>query len=317
MIESLRHFFTPHHTNNQKARILHPQAFVFYILLVFVIQVSLKTVRTTFPDILGFATDISVTKLVDLTNQRRVSLGLAPLTLSPTLSAAAANKASDMFSKNYWAHIAPDGKTPWDFITGAGYHYVYAGENLAKNFTDSNGVVSAWMDSPSHRDNLLKKEYQEVGFAVVNGKLNGEDTTLVVQMFGAGSSPLVAQNPVAPIIIPTQIPQPTQASLATISPTVFVSPTLPIVPTLITQGAIANTQIRVAGARLTPMFNINSVAKSASLILIGFLLIILALDSIFIWRRKIVRISGHNFAHMLFLLMLIGVVYITGSGAIM
>src|SRR3972149_9762200 len=89
-----------------------------------------------------------------------------------------------MFQENYWSHYSPDGKTPWDVILGAGYKYEYAGENLAKNFLFSNGFVDAVMNSTTHRDNLLKKEYTEVGYAIVNGTLNGEQTTLVVQEFG-------------------------------------------------------------------------------------------------------------------------------------
>lgn len=324
MFEKLRHWFTPHHTNNHRAQALHPQAFVFYILLIFVIQVSLKTVRTSFPNVLGFATDISVHTLLDLTNQKRADAGLPPLTLSPLLSSAASGKAADMFSQNYWAHVSPSGKTPWDFIIGSGYHYVYAGENLAKNFNDSKAVIDAWMNSPSHRDNVLKKEYRDVGFAVVNGRLNGEETTLVVEEFGTPTPDFIAQNSAnnpAPLVPSTSIPQPSPtASITTIpTPTPILITPLPTIITPVTVGStdIVNpTQIKVAGASFIPIFNINTVSKLISLSLIGFLLLILGLDSIFIWHRKTVRVSGHNFAHMLFLLALIGVIYLTGTGAI-
>ena len=74
-----------------------------------------------------------------------------------------------MFSKNYWAHFAPDGSTsPWDFIHQSGYNYIFAGENLAKGFTDANSVVAAWMNSPSHRENILSNKYKDVDR--VNGK---------------------------------------------------------------------------------------------------------------------------------------------------
>src|SRR3989338_7182361 len=117
------------------------------------------------------------------------------LELNPELSLAAEKKAEDMFARNYWAHNGPNGSTPWDFIKGAGYTYIYAGENLAKDFQNSNDVVQAWMKSPSHRENILRKEYQDIGFAVVNGVLNGEETTLVIQMFGVSSSKSVAAKP--------------------------------------------------------------------------------------------------------------------------
>ena len=90
-----------------------------------------------------------------------------------------------MFAKNYWAHVSPDGTTPWVFIKSAGYSYVYAGENLARGYNTSQDVVTAWMASPEHKQNMLSSNYQNVGFAIVTGNLTGEDTVLVVEMFGS------------------------------------------------------------------------------------------------------------------------------------
>ncbi len=329
MLDKFRHLFTPYHTNNHKARALHPQAFVFYILLVFVLQISFKTIRTNFPDILGFATDISVERLLEITNQKRVESGLSPLSFSPTLSAAAANKSQDMFTQGYWAHIAPDGKTPWDFITGAGYNYIYAGENLAKSFNDSQSVVDAWMNSSSHRDNILKGEYKEIGFAVVNGNLSGEETTLVVQFFGSTSTssktstastvaaittvPLPTKtSEVLPTAVPTSLPV-----IANISPAMTASSSqVSLAPTINIQ-LVGGSQIKTAGARRAPLINIKTLTRTFSLLLIGLLLFLIGIDSIFIWKRKTLRVAGHNFAHMLFLVTLIVVVYLTGSGVIL
>lgn len=325
MLDILAHLFTPHHSNNHRARALHPQAFVFYILFMFVLQISLKTLSTTFPNILGYATDISVQRLLELTNQKRQDAGLSTLTLSPALSQAAANKAADMFTKNYWAHISPDGKTPWEFITQSGYKYVYAGENLAKNFNDSSGVVTAWMNSPSHRDNILKKEYKDVGFAVVNGHLNGEETTLVVQEFGATSTNPIAKAETEAVIevIPSNIPYPTVSKapvlLVVISPTIPVSPTAAAPNTVEIAGSQNANSARdlIADAKFLPLFNVTRISRVISLGLVAFLLALLAIDSLFIWKRKTVRVGGHNFAHLLFLVSLVGVIYLTGSGAIM
>jgi uncharacterized protein YkwD len=73
--------------------------------------------------------------------------------------------------------FSPDGTEPWDFILGEKYDYIYAGENLAKNFSTFDDVVEAWYNSPSHKENLLNKNYTEMGFAIVNGELNGYETT--------------------------------------------------------------------------------------------------------------------------------------------
>jgi hypothetical protein len=111
-------------------------------------------------------------------------------------------KAQDMADKQYFAHTSPEGLNPWHWFEQAGYEYEYAGENLAVDFTDSSDVARAWMNSPTHRENLLKKEYVDVGFAVVSGELNGKKTTLVVALYGA---PAVAVAATAT----QQTPQPT------------------------------------------------------------------------------------------------------------
>src|SRR4030065_255642 len=122
-----------------------------------------------FKNILGYATDINMPALYQLVNEQRQNNNLPPLTYNEKLAQAAYGKAQDMFTKNYWAHYAPDGATPWNFILASGYQYEYAGENLAKNFLFSQNVLDAWMASPSHRENILRKDYNEVGFAIVNG----------------------------------------------------------------------------------------------------------------------------------------------------
>lgn len=199
--DNLRHFFIPQESNNFKAKTLHIDFLSFYLIAALLLVITTKNVKLYMNSVLGYATDISVQKLLDLTNQERIKQGLGTLSINENLSHAAVSKADDMYKKNYWAHFGPDGSSPWDFIIKSGYQYEYAGENLAKNFLFSQGVVDAWMNSPTHKDNLLKKEYNEVGFAIVNGMLNGEETTLVVQMFGTPitTSPLTKTQPVEPI----------------------------------------------------------------------------------------------------------------------
>lgn len=180
-------FFIPSERNNYRAKTLHINFLTVYLALALVLVTLEQTATFTsgVGVILGIATDIKISKLFDLTNKERIKRGLSLLTYNDKLAEAAKKKAQDMFKSDYWAHFSPDGKTPWDFINGAGYKYEYAGENLAKNFMFSDTVVSAWMNSKSHRDNVLRDQYREVGFAVVNGVLEGEETTLVVEMFGA------------------------------------------------------------------------------------------------------------------------------------
>lgn len=130
--------------------------------------------------------------LVDLSNEDRVENGLSPLRHNEVLARAAQMKADHMAANGYFAHVSPDGTTPWYWIDQAGYQFITAGENLAVHFTDSYRVEEAWMNSPLHRNNILNENYKEIGIAVAKGKFEGYDTIFVVQMFGTPASVLGA-----------------------------------------------------------------------------------------------------------------------------
>jgi hypothetical protein len=185
----MKYHFVPHPEEKRRASLLSIKALLVYTFITVLVLVSFKFVPRFFPGILGYASDISVVDLLNGTNSIRAENGLPPLKLNTQLSEAAYQKATDMFQYDYWAHISPSGTKPWDFILSVNYDYAYAGENLAKNFNTSDQVVSAWVKSPSHRDNLLSPNFDDIGFAVVDGKLQGYETTLVVQMFGRPRHP--------------------------------------------------------------------------------------------------------------------------------
>ncbi len=294
MRDLLQHLFLPHHSNNHRPKVLHIDALSVYVILLAFFYYGIQTIHKQYPQVLGYATDIYVGQLLALTNAKRQEAGLSPLTLNQQLSVAAAAKAKDMFAKNYWAHNSPDGLKPWDFITEAGYHYTVAGENLAKNFTNSQGVVDAWMDSESHKDNLLKNSYKDIGFAVVNGILEGEETTLIVQMFGTTPSELAALPPGRNIENSPQNSLPQEVKL-------------PIVG-----AASAFTSVTQK-----PLVNIPTITRNIVLLFIGVLIGILAIDAWFILKRGTVRISGHNIAHILFFLMLLIVAGSVARGSIL
>src|SRR3989344_3891663 len=131
--------------------------------------------------------------LVDLANADRVAAGKTQLAVSPLLEEAARRKAEDMAAKGYFAHVSPEGLTPWYWMYVVGYNFTYAGENLAVNFIDSEDVEGAWMNSPSHRSNIVNNYFTEIGIAAIPGTWNGAPTIFVVQMFGTPlSSPRVA-----------------------------------------------------------------------------------------------------------------------------
>ena len=180
----LHHLFIPSERNNFRAKLLHIDS--LSLVLMFFLIITFFTQSTgQIGKVLGVATDITIDKLYELTNQKRGENGLSFLNLSSELSSAACAKANYMFANNLWAHYGSDGTTPWSFILSSGYRYSFAGENLAKDFMFSNDVVQAWMNSPTHRENLLRNDYKDIGFCVANGVIGSQETTLVVQMFGS------------------------------------------------------------------------------------------------------------------------------------
>ncbi len=290
---TLRHLFTPHHTNNHRAKVLHVDALLTYVFLFALFNLGTKMLHRAIPDVLGYATDIHVEQLLASTNAQRAAAGLSALTLNQKLSVAAANKAADMFAKGYWAHNSPTGATPWEFISGAGYKYTVAGENLAKNFGSSQGVVDAWMASPTHRANMVKSSYREVGFAVVNGVLNGEETTLVVQMFGTqpgGALGAVAPTPVA--VKPVEVPA--EAAVAEAGP---AAQPAKVIPETVTKPAVSGYQDVV----IKPIFNLPTLSRDIIITFMVLLMGVLAIDAWIVKRHNIVRLTGHNVAHFLFL----------------
>lgn len=128
--------------------------------------------------------DITPISIIQLTNNARRQYKVPVLKSNALLTKAATSKANDMIRQQYFAHISPTNVTPWYWFKQAGYSYSYAGENLAIDFLQSAEVMKAWLNSPSHRSNLLSTRYKDIGVAVANGKINGVDSLLVVQMFG-------------------------------------------------------------------------------------------------------------------------------------
>lgn len=122
--------------------------------------------------------------LVNLANEDRSQLALNELNVSPALTAAAQAKADDMAAKGYFSHTTPEGYDSWHWFKLVGYDYRYAGENLAVDFSDSGDVERAWMNSPTHRDNIVNPGYTEIGIAVATGTYQGRSTVFAVQMFG-------------------------------------------------------------------------------------------------------------------------------------
>jgi hypothetical protein len=151
------------------------------------ISIQPKIAQQPHNGVLSYSTNISPGDLLSGTNGQRSGNGLGTLSIDSQLMAAAQNKANDMVARNYWSHITPDGAEPWTFITGAGYQYTTAGENLAYGFDTSADTITGWMNSAPHRANILNGSYTQVGFGIANSANFNNDgqQTIVVAMYAS------------------------------------------------------------------------------------------------------------------------------------
>lgn len=166
----------PHRANQFRPHLIRRGGIVVVLLLVAVAFCGSNWSASG--SVLGVKVPITPTALLNDTNSQRHQHNEPGLSYNTSLAKAAYLKAQDMFAHQYWAHVSPDGVTPWHWFSKAGYDYAYAGENLAKNFPSADATVAAWMASPKHRENILSQNYTDVGFAVMDGRLNGKNTTL-------------------------------------------------------------------------------------------------------------------------------------------
>jgi uncharacterized protein YkwD len=134
-----------------------------------------------------------VSEIINLSNASRVQFGSPELQVNATLMNAAQTKAEDMAKKRYFSHYSPDGTSPWNFINDSGYVYAVAGENLAITNESAESVIRGWLSSPSHRENLLSKDYADFGMGMARyGDYEGhKDTTVIVALYAKVGSPLV------------------------------------------------------------------------------------------------------------------------------
>ena len=197
IFEKVKYLIWPSRENNYECKFLQSNALLSLAMLLLVVQILASALPINFISNIFFA-DLTKVTLENSANQTRQSLGLAPLADSQKLDEAALLKAQNMIQNGYFSHTSPSGLTPWYWFGQVGYNYQFAGENLAVGFYESQEVYNAWMNSPSHRENLLNPNYKEVGTAVLDG-FGDNNTIVVVQLFGAPKPPQVTT--VAPVTI--------------------------------------------------------------------------------------------------------------------
>jgi len=285
MFRKLHLYFFPHPDNNHRALILQPSFLAFLIFIYLLNQSFLRSLTVLKPGILGYASEITSQKVFEFTNQERLKYDLPPLSFNSTLARSATAKAQDMFENNYWAHTSPTGTNPWDFFKQEGYQYSIAGENLAKDFYDT--VIKAWMNSPTHKANIINSKYREIGIGIVNGTLNGIKTTLVVQHFGT---------PISGIVSGDQTSEENNYNTDKVgiieSPEIIVNP------------AVSKT------------INPVTVSKTLGLIMFTLILSVILIDAFLTYKNKTYRLSGSSAGHISFLAIIFLLLLFSHQGTI-
>ena len=183
MIKNLKKLFVACEQNNFRPGFLKANFLFYLVLIFFILKIIVLPFYINFPKSIFFA-EIASSDIFNLLNIQRKVQGLSPLQENPQLENAALLKAQDMLDKNYFGHKSPDGTLGWHWIQSAEYDYERAGENLAIGFIDSQEVHQAWNQSELHKKNLLNPDFQDIGVAVLTGDFQGNETTIVVQLFG-------------------------------------------------------------------------------------------------------------------------------------
>lgn len=290
MKDFLHHLFLPRESNNHRPKLLHHKSLIIVIVSFVMFSFFLNSLKKNAPDVLGTSININQEELLNITNKDREKEGLQKLVINDDLSKAAYLKGLDMFQKNYWAHNSPTGDTPWVFFKKAGYDYTYAGENLARGFATSSDVVKAWMESQSHRENMLSPNYQEVGFAVIDGKLLGEDTTLVVEMFGSKTAEVAQVKDVN-----------SSQTKALLSP----------------QKTTLQKPLIASSVKHDSLINSKALSWNLSIVVLLMFIFIFALDMIIIERKKVLRVAGHNLDHIIYFISILFLVLMFTKGTIL
>ncbi|MER7775597.1 CAP domain-containing protein [Streptomyces sp. NPDC096191] len=104
-----------------------------------------------------------VAKVVELVNAERSKAGCSPVTVNAALTKAAQAHSEDMAATGTMSHSGSNGSSPDDRITNAGYNWSTYGENVAYGYETPEKVMSGWMSSPGHKENILNCDFKEIG----------------------------------------------------------------------------------------------------------------------------------------------------------
>lgn len=161
---------------------------IFLVIPTFVILMGIFFIPQT-----AYFAYITENSIIDLTNSEREKIGANELIRNDALDRAAQKKGEDILKNQIFKHNFTNRQFS-DWIRDENYKYSHVGENLAIDFATNTGVIEAWLNSESHKKNLLNKNFREIGVAIVEGKFRGENTTIVIQVFGSPLNSLSINN---------------------------------------------------------------------------------------------------------------------------
>lgn len=187
------------------------------VYLVLGLAAALIAARFAIVPYFSSASDLTPANIADAVNQERASRNITTLTYNTKLAAAADYKANDMITRDYFSHVDPDGHYIWDKIVAEGYTpYTVLGENLAIDFPDTQGLMDAWINSPTHRANILNAAFKDQGVGVAFGNAAlGQYNDAIANTFGAQPTSAQIAETTTPTPHPNQPPKPSQPAATT------------------------------------------------------------------------------------------------------
>lgn len=110
--------------------------------------------------------------IFEIVNAERSSRNISPLSIDGKLMQAAKIHSNNMAAKENMSHTLdiPDVGTLSKRLKFVGYNYSSAGENIAKGYRNAKDVMTGWMNSPGHRQNILNPNYVAIGIAISTDK---------------------------------------------------------------------------------------------------------------------------------------------------
>jgi Cysteine-rich secretory protein family len=181
MRKFLKSLFIPTKDNNFLPRIIGFRALILYCFLSVAVFFLVSPIFVQMNRLLA---NLTQELIISEINPIRIGQGFLSLKPNDKLTQAAQLKAEDMIVKDYFDHVSPDGKYPWQWLKEEGYDYAAAAENLAINASDPKALVTAWLNSPPHAENILNGYFTDIGVGIAKGEIEGKNTTVVVMFLG-------------------------------------------------------------------------------------------------------------------------------------